>query len=70
MTGWALFWWIIVTAALATYFGLAILVTVGGFYDMKRMFRRLNEAATRTAPVGRDAPPTPTEAVDRESRDE
>ena len=44
MSGLGLFWWIVVVIALVSYFGLACAITVGGFFDLKKMFRRLNEA--------------------------
>lgn len=44
MTGWAQFWQYVIYTALGLYFGLAFAITVGGFFDVKKMFRRLNEA--------------------------
>jgi hypothetical protein len=41
---WVTFWkWVVITA-LTTYFGLALVIAVGGFFDVRKMFRRLNEA--------------------------
>jgi len=54
MSGWALFWKIVLLAAFFSYFGLAIVLTIGGFFDVKKMFRRLAEAARHSAP-----PPSP-----------
>lgn len=58
MTGWALVWKIVVTTALVSYFGLAFVIAVGGFNDVKKMFRRLKadddarNAANGTTPPG------------------
>lgn len=50
MTGWALFWCIVIAAAVVSYFGLALIVSVGAFGDVKKMFRRLDDAhAARAA---------------------
>lgn len=56
---WGTFWWWVVTAALATYFGLALVIAVGGFFDVRKMFRRLNEmhrAAGREEQGGESRP--------------
>jgi hypothetical protein len=52
MTGWALFWYIVVFAAVISYFGLAVVISIGGFFDVKKMFRRLadNEPAASPPP--------------------
>ncbi len=41
---WATFWYYVIWTALLAYFGLAIVVTIGGFFDVKRMFQRLDTA--------------------------
>lgn len=53
MTGWALMWYIVVSAAVISYFGLAVVLTIGGFFDVKKMFRRLseNESAASQPPT-------------------
>ena len=43
MTGWATFWQWVIIVALSTYFGLGVVIAIGGFFDVKKMFRRLNE---------------------------
>lgn len=43
MSGWAAFWLWVIILALVTYFGLAIVIAIGGFFDVRKMFRRLNE---------------------------
>ncbi len=43
MTGWALFWYYVIVAAVVSYFSLAAVVAVGGFFDLGTMFRRLDE---------------------------
>jgi hypothetical protein len=42
---WPLFWKIVLLTAFFSYFTLAIVLTIGGFFDVKTMFRRLAEAA-------------------------
>ena len=41
MGGWILFWKIILIGTLAAYFVLAIVVTVGGFYNIKDFLKDL-----------------------------
>jgi hypothetical protein len=50
MTGWALFWYIVIAAAVVSYFGLAVVISIGGYFDVRKMFRRLSENATPSAP--------------------
>jgi hypothetical protein len=50
MTGWAMFWYIVVTAAVISYFGLAVVLTIGGFFDVKTMFRRLTDNKSAASP--------------------
>ncbi len=58
MTGWALFWYIVIAAAVVSYFGLALVVSIGAFFDVKKMFRRLDDAhrvgTTSSAPPRAD----------------
>ncbi len=49
MTGWALIWQYVVYIALGLYFGLAVAITIGGFFDVKKMFRRLDAAHAAAA---------------------
>jgi len=44
MSGLGIFWCIVMIVAMVSYFGLACVITVGGFFDLKKMFRRLDEA--------------------------
>ncbi len=44
MSGWATFWEWVIIVALTTYFGLAVVIMIGGFFDVRKMFRRLNES--------------------------
>ena len=41
VTGWALFWTICLVLALATFSLMAIVVTIGGAVDIRRLLRRL-----------------------------
>ena len=43
MTGWALFWYIVIATAVISYFGLAVVISIGGFFDVRKMFRRLSD---------------------------
>lgn len=53
MNGWVSFWHYVIIAALCTYFSLAVVIAIGGFFDVKKMFRRLREAHARdTEPMG------------------
>ena len=45
MTGWALFWYIVIAAAVVSYFGLAVVISIGGYFDVRKMFRRLSDEA-------------------------
>ena len=47
MSGWVIFWHVVIWAALSAYFGLAVVIAIGGFFDVRKMFRRLNEAHVR-----------------------
>ncbi|NLX24058.1 MAG: hypothetical protein GXY55_20605 [Phycisphaerae bacterium] len=43
MSAWGIFWCIVLILALVSYFGLAVVISIGGFFDVKKMFRRLSE---------------------------
>ncbi len=47
MSSWPAFWHIVVWASLIAYFGLAIVITIGGFVDVRKMFSRLTESAKK-----------------------
>ncbi|GMU24157.1 MAG: hypothetical protein AMXMBFR13_42340 [Phycisphaerae bacterium] len=38
---WDVVWLYVVGAAIVSYFGLGIVLTIGGFFDVFKMFRRL-----------------------------
>ena len=65
MSGWALFWYIVLIAALVSYFGLAFVITIGGYFDLKKMFRRLNEAHASEGPCEQGSGVTLPETDDR-----
>jgi hypothetical protein len=44
---WPGFWYLVVCTALAAYFSLAIVIAIGGGFDVRKMLRRLNEAHQR-----------------------
>jgi len=64
MSGLGLFWCIVVTVALLSYFGLACVITIGGFFDLKKMFSRLNKAHASEELCEQDSGGTPSEAKD------
>ena len=43
MQGWALFWGLLLVAALVVFAGLAIVVSIGGLGDIRAMLRRIDE---------------------------
>ena len=48
MTFWIWFWTIFLLASLALFAVLAVVVSIGGFFDIKRMFERLKEQHDRS----------------------
>ena len=43
MSGWAMFWGVLFGAVLVLYSGLVVWVGIGGFKDIKEMFKKLDE---------------------------
>lgn len=43
-TGWETFWYVVICTAITAYFGLGVILVVGGFFDVRKMFRRLEDA--------------------------
>jgi len=43
MEGWAMFWGLLLVAALLIFAGLAIAVTIGSLGDIRSMLRRIDE---------------------------
>jgi hypothetical protein len=41
-SGWQLFWCAVVLLALVSYFGLAVVIAIGGAFDLRKMFKRLS----------------------------
>ena len=41
---WILLWKIVLVAALVLFSSMAIWVTIGGFFDIKRLFQRIAES--------------------------
>ena len=37
------FWKWVIIVSLSAYFGLSIVIAIGGYFDVRKMFRRLNE---------------------------
>lgn len=42
MDSWLVFWTVLLIAALAVFAGLAVVVTIGGFFDIKKLFRSID----------------------------
>lgn len=45
MNSWGTFWQIVVWTAVVSYFGLAVVITIGGIGDVRKMFRRLSDGS-------------------------
>ncbi len=43
---WMLFWKIVLVAGMIAFAVLAVTVSIGGFYDIRRLFKRLRERQT------------------------
>jgi hypothetical protein len=41
---WIILWKIVLIGALLLFGGMAVWVTIGGFFDIKRLFRRIAES--------------------------
>lgn len=41
MDSWLIFWTVLLIAALVVFAGLVVVVTVGGFFDIKKLFRSI-----------------------------
>ena len=42
--GWQIFWLVVITLAIVSYFGLSIVIAIGGAFDVRKMFQRLSAA--------------------------
>lgn len=47
MEFWISFWTVLLILALAVFAGLAVAVTVGGFFDVKALFRNIEARHTQ-----------------------
>lgn len=43
MSAWLGFWWVVITVAFLCYTGVAILVSIRAFGDVKELFRYLTQ---------------------------
>ena len=43
MDAWAMFWGWILIAVLVIFAALAVAITIGGFFDVKALFRTIDE---------------------------
>jgi hypothetical protein len=41
---WVILWKIVLIGALILFGGMAVWVSIGGFFDIKRLFRRITES--------------------------
>ena len=47
MSGWAQFWAWFLGFGLVLFFGLAVVVTIGGFFDIRALFKTIREQHDR-----------------------
>ena len=68
MSGWALVWYWVIVIALFSYFTLAVVLAIGGFFDVKTMFRRLAAVALKGISESTSPAPEPPAqpSVDRQ----
>jgi hypothetical protein len=43
MSGWMMLWKIVFIAGVSIFAGMAVWVTIGGVFDIKRLFKRIQE---------------------------
>ena len=43
MDGWILFWKLLLIAVVVIFAGVSLAVAIGGFFDVKAMFKNLDE---------------------------
>jgi hypothetical protein len=43
-SGWQTFWFLVTALALVSYFGLSVVIAIGGAFDVRKMFQRLSAA--------------------------
>jgi hypothetical protein len=49
MEFWMDFWTVVLVGAIGLFALLAVIVTIGGFFDLRRMFRTMAESGQETA---------------------
>ncbi len=49
---WPEIWKYVAGAAIVSYFGLGVAITIGGFFDVVKMFRRLEADHARSNNAG------------------
>ncbi len=47
---WSGFWTFVMFAAVAGYFGMAVVIAIGGWFDIWKMLRRLKEGGQADEP--------------------
>lgn len=55
MAAWTIFWGLLLLVTLSFYSVLVVYVTIGGFSDIKQMFKKLAAEDEDSAAVKRDA---------------
>lgn len=48
MNAWEVFWTIVLLAGIIMFAGLAIVVGIGGFFDVREMFRHIDQEHAAT----------------------
>ena len=48
LTSWMLLWKVVLISGISLFAVLAIVVTIGGFFDIRRLFRKLHEQHARS----------------------
>ncbi len=43
MSFWVGFWTVVLILAVLVFAGMAVVVTIGGFFDLKSMFKRIEQ---------------------------
>ena len=60
MAFWVAFWGILLAVSLAIFAGLAVVIAVGGFFDVKALFKSIDAQHAKERPA-QDPTPTPPE---------
>ncbi len=53
MDFWTVFWTVLLVLGLIVFAGLAVVVSIGGFFDIKRLFRSFDARQAEDGEAGR-----------------